>query len=223
MEGARFNKERPVMGTRNLTCVVLDGSFKIAQYGQWDGYPSGQGATCLAFLQELAPDRLETFKANLRALPELSHEEIKARWKSCGANDSGFVSFEIADKFKAKWPHLNRDCGAEILETVLHGKADGVELATSFANDSLFCEWAYLIDLDKQTFEVYRGFNQSPLDQTERFYSETPDKSGYYPVRMVKSYPLDALPKDVAQLAKDCDPPDEPEEDQEEGATEAQA
>jgi len=38
------------MGTRNLTMVISDGKTKIAQYGQWDGYPSGQGADILAFL-----------------------------------------------------------------------------------------------------------------------------------------------------------------------------
>ena len=27
------------MGTRNLTVVYLDGQYKVAQYGQWDGYP----------------------------------------------------------------------------------------------------------------------------------------------------------------------------------------
>ena len=27
------------MGTRNLTAVYLDGEYKIAQYGQWDGLP----------------------------------------------------------------------------------------------------------------------------------------------------------------------------------------
>lgn len=31
------------MGTRNLTAVYLDGEYKIAQYGQWDGYPKDKG------------------------------------------------------------------------------------------------------------------------------------------------------------------------------------
>lgn len=35
------------MGTRNLTAVYLDGQYKVAQYGQWDGYPEGQGITAL--------------------------------------------------------------------------------------------------------------------------------------------------------------------------------
>ena len=38
------------MGTRNLTMVIHKEEPKIAQYGQWDGYPSGQGSTALKFL-----------------------------------------------------------------------------------------------------------------------------------------------------------------------------
>jgi len=29
------------MGTRNLTIVTSNGKTKVAQYGQWDGYPGG--------------------------------------------------------------------------------------------------------------------------------------------------------------------------------------
>ena len=39
------------MGTRNLSCAYMDGEFKVAQYGQWDGYPEGQGLTILEFLR----------------------------------------------------------------------------------------------------------------------------------------------------------------------------
>ena len=40
------------MGTRHLICVVKDGEFKVAQYGQWDGYFSGQGQNILNFLRD---------------------------------------------------------------------------------------------------------------------------------------------------------------------------
>lgn len=39
-----------------------------------------------------------------------------------------------------------------------------------FADDSLFCEWAYVLDMDNDTLEIYKGFNKKPLDASERFY-----------------------------------------------------
>ena len=39
------------MGTRNLTMVIHEKKPVIAQYGQWDGYPAGQGTTVLEFLK----------------------------------------------------------------------------------------------------------------------------------------------------------------------------
>ena len=40
------------MGTRNLIAVQLDGKYRIAQYGQWDGNPENAGVDVLTFLRE---------------------------------------------------------------------------------------------------------------------------------------------------------------------------
>lgn len=53
------------MGTRGLTQVILDGEYKISQYGQWDNYPSGAGVEVLDFLRTMDAD---AFKDKLRAL-----------------------------------------------------------------------------------------------------------------------------------------------------------
>lgn len=45
------------MGTRHLTCVVKNNEYKVAQYGQWDGYPSGQGVNILNFLKEMSQEK----------------------------------------------------------------------------------------------------------------------------------------------------------------------
>ena len=47
------------MGTRNLTMVYLNGEYKVAQYGQWDGYPEATGCLILKFLTGV---KLDYFK-----------------------------------------------------------------------------------------------------------------------------------------------------------------
>ncbi len=201
------------MGTRNLTLVQLGGTYKVAQYGQWDGYPEGQGQTVVEFLQTVKTKKaLKAFAEKVSALTVISHEEIERRWKEVGADGSGFVGMEIANEFKKRWPHLQRDCAAEILEHISNGTAKEVWLDTDFAKDSLFCEWAYLIDLDAGTFEVFKGCNKRPLSKNARFYfdgykSETSyqkrDKNfkviegefyHYYPIRLKKKYSLREIP-----------------------------
>ena len=55
------------MGTRNLTMVQLNNEIKIAQYGQWDGYLEGAGATIFDFLKNLIRNKnIEKFKENVR-------------------------------------------------------------------------------------------------------------------------------------------------------------
>jgi hypothetical protein len=87
----------------------------------------------------------------------------------------------------------------------------GVIDNSDFAADSLFCEWAYVIDFDKNTFEVYKGFNKEPLDPSERFFHLTDKKDGeYYPVQHLKTYPLDELPT-LGKFLEDLKDTDEEE------------
>lgn len=178
------------MGTRNLTMVVHENAIKIAQYGQWDGYPEGQGATALEFLN--TPGNIDMIKAKLPNVKWLDEEEYDQFLKDIGAT-GGWVTQKQSNLIREKYPYINRDHGALILELVAESEGE-VEIADSreFAKDSLFCEWAYVIDLDKEIFEVYRGFNQSP-NTGERFDGPANDR-GYYPVRAMAAWSFDELP-----------------------------
>lgn len=194
------------MGTRNLTAVYLDGQLRVAQYGQWDGYPSGQGAVVLGFLSQLSdPAVMQRFKQRLRKCRFLNAKEIEATWKECGAvGGDGWVTMEVGKKHGEKYPALSRDTGAGILQLVLDSD-DGLFLDNeiAFAQNSLFCEYAYVIDLDAKPagrLEFYRGFNKAPVPEGQRFAGKAePMDGGYYAVRMAAAYPLDRLPT-VADL-----------------------
>jgi len=198
------------MGTRNLTCVVLDGEYKVAQYCQWDGYPSGQGLTILDFLTNKF--HRHDFVTNLKQTRFITEEEHTALWEGFGADGSGLVSLEIAKRFKANHPQLDRDMGGTVLEFIQKAN-EPVVLANSvdFAKDGLFCEWAYVVDLDNNVLEVYSGFGQEKLDEGARFGNAI-NENGYSAVGLVKTYPLDDLP-DAETFLKDLEPRDEDEDD----------
>lgn len=60
----------------------------------------------------------------------------------------------------------------------------------SFIKDSLFCEYAYIVNLDTDQLEFYCGFQHKP-DETNRYGCE--EDQGYYPCRMVACFPLDVI------------------------------
>lgn len=169
------------MGTRNLTAVVMDGEYKIAQYGQWDGYPEGQGLVALDFLKN---HDLSKFRKILNDVKFLDVENMTEKEIQ-----------HINDNFKTDYNHLSREHGAGILKLVFDGARE-LKNDISFAKDSLFCEWAYVIDLDSNKFEVYTGFNKGNL-LVGRFASEDSNSdSEYGPVVLAKAYDLNNLPDD---------------------------
>jgi len=182
------------MGTRNLTCVVLDGEYRVAQYGQWDGDPEGQGATILEFLRtrdlkEFAKQVAKcSFIANQSYYDDLC-KELGIKTRDC------WISTDDARRFGALHPELSRDTGGKILELIQNAQ-NGLILDNDigFVNNSLFCEWAYVVDLDKGTLEVYKGCNKRRLGKDQRFYSDAPPDDKYYPIRLAKAFDLNALP-----------------------------
>lgn len=195
------------MGTRNLTAVMVDGEYKIAQYGQWDGYPSGQGVTALRFLLETDLDK---FKQTMRAASFISDDE----WHEIIENhtDEGRVIYGSAHEkyWKENLSHLDRDIGAGVLKVAGDGVVSKFKNELAFAGNSLFCEYAYVIDLDAEIFEIYEGFNKEPITDG-RFVSGDPaleKEEGYEPIRLIKSYRLNDLPSEEAFLA-DLEPNEE--------------
>ena len=191
------------MGTRHLTCVIQDGAFRIAQYGQWDGYPSGAGRTILSFLNRVD---MSVFRDKVRACRWMDKEKFDARYKALGLPENGWLTSAQSEVYKREFPLLDRDLGCGVLEEV-YASEDGCELNddSAFAHSSLFCEWAYVIDLDRNILEVYRGFN-TDLKAPVGAFARVPkgaQSDEYGTVRLVRSYPLADLPS-WETLDEDC-------------------
>lgn len=184
------------MGTRNLTMVVHKEETKIAQYGQWDGYPSGNGIRILTFLRnKKRVEKLRNKLSRVRFSTKADEDRVQKFLDGIGCSD-GWMTMDQSALYQQEFPFLTRDLGAGILEAVANSKAKEIVLtdSTDFAGDSLFCEWAYVVDLDKNLLECYSGFNKEPLAENERFSKLPNTDSGYKGIRLLKTYELDKLP-----------------------------
>lgn len=188
------------MGTRHLICVVKNGEYKVAQYGQWDGQPENQGVEILDFLKN-EMDRTK-FEKQIDTLSFATEEEQKQTWIEMGVEPNTMISAEVANKHKELYPEYSVDNGSGILR-LIQNSSKPLKLRNSidFANDSLSCRWCYVIDLDKNLFEVYEGSNRTLLDEKERFYfiqeqlkPTTVLDTVFYPIKHVISFDLDKLP-----------------------------
>lgn len=188
------------MGTRNLTVVKSNNRVKVAQYGQWDGYPSGQGQDIVDFL--LGDGNLEKLKEKLSNVRFLDEK----------GKDKEFI--ESYNKNAPKWSDepdnrtieqtswwntfMTRDLGAKILTNIADSGLDEIiiENSFSFGNDSLFCEWAYVIDLDDDLLYVYEGFNTEEVTTGLWKNAPEPKKSAsgdtYYPIRPIGKMSIDS-------------------------------
>jgi hypothetical protein len=172
--------------------AVKDGVTKLAQYGQWDGYPSGQGVEVLSFIR--SKQRLAKLSKALDRAVFLTQAQLDSEYKKVGVTGD-FMSENQAVKFNKRFPLLSRDNSARVLSMMIDMDKPELVNEEMFAGDSLFCEWAYVIDFDKRVFEVYKGFNLTePLEPNDRFYKTPRTHEDYHQVRKIAEFSFDSLP-----------------------------
>ena len=191
------------MGTRNLTAVMKDGEYKVAQYGQWDGCPEGQGLTILNFIR--TNRNIENLKAALSKVRFLDEEgqdkDFMEEYKNNAPAWSNDPDNRTPEQIRWFESYISGDLGGEILKSIADSDDDEIVIKNDidFASDSLFCEWAYVLDFDSNTFEVFRGFCSEPHDGR---FTGSKSKDGYYPVTLFKSFHLDNLPDESDFLSQ---------------------
>jgi hypothetical protein len=144
------------MGTRNLTKVVdANGITRVAQYGQWDGYPEYTGTRILEFIKEHKMlEKIEQSLAKARFITEEENEELIKLY----TDEDGMMTFEQGVEWSTMYPSLSRDTGCDIIKVLVY--SNGIVLLSDqseFENDDLFCEGVY--ELNYQTREFITKYN----------------------------------------------------------------
>lgn len=163
------------MGTRNLTIVKVDKKPKVVQYGQWDGYPEGQGQTIADFLKTVD---LKKFKKQVRALKTYTKATVEKAYKDAGHDGGEWVKGEVSDKKNRAHPALDRDWGAGILALIHNGTVTKVQFCTDYdvktgkVDLETWCEYWYEIDLDKETVTLNSGKTYTFKQWTRKGFME---------------------------------------------------
>lgn len=177
------------MGTRGLTKVIYNGEPVIAQYGQWDHYPDGQGLDALRFLTD--PNNVAALRHNITLVRDITKEESDKINELAGIDkDAQFINMDQAAAWKRLAPQLSRDMGSKILNFIASAEDEVlVSRDIEFEKDRLFCEGVITVNLDDSTFTWSDGG-----------YAESPVRNFVYP--------LDELPSEEKFL-EDTDYGDE--------------
>jgi len=142
------------MGTRNLTNVIYEGETIVSQYGQWDGYPEGQGTTMFYTLQE--DGTIEKFINNIPRIYYPTETELDALFKAYeDGSMPGMMTVDSGEKWAKAFPTLTRNTCAEIVRVIANWDGSPkipVRLDKDFEDDALYCEAVYVVDLDNKTF-----------------------------------------------------------------------
>lgn len=193
------------MGTRGLIGFVADGELK-ATYNHFDSYPDGLGEVALGFVAQLVKDgpaAVASAKARVKELAVVEEDaEPTAEQVAKLSTWTDETVNSPSETGKPSWYQLLRRTQGNPDAILSSGfLIDSV----SFGNDSLFCEWGYVIDFDHEVIEVYRGF-QRQQPTKGRWCSAEPDRErvarqvasfgySFFPIEQVCTFSFAELPE----------------------------
>lgn len=194
------------MGTRGAYGFRVNKRDIIA-YNHFDSYYEGLGADILAQAKEIFGQFPWRKEADIKKVRErVAKLKVVGDPQKPTAADikalEPYTDLGVSKQSTSDWYCLTRKMQGNIKASFDSGYFPGS--AEKFLSDSLFCEYAYILNLDDGTLEVYEGFNKDPkaAGRYAKLYDKPAhrEKVEYYGVRLVKAYPLDALPEDFSEL-----------------------
>ena len=161
------------MGTRGLYGFRKNGVDKLT-YNHWDSYPSCLGRSMIEFIQEYCLNLNDIYRKII--LVDEDSKPTERQIKEC----KSLADLSVSEKSLEDWYCLLRNAQGkpEMYGQGLRYMIDN----KNFILDSLFCEYAYVINLDTKKLEIYKGFQQVP--DKSNIYGCEANLEGYYPCKL---------------------------------------
>lgn len=166
------------MSTRGGYGFVKGNEIKVS-YNHYDSYFSGLGFDIMKFVTETTDKEMEKIFDKIVMVKEDSiptEEQIK----EC----EQYLDLKVSTQDKKDWYCLLRNSQGELNEykKELRYMIDNKE----FLGDSLFCEYAYILNLDSKCLDIYTGFNENK-NTNNLFTQFRNDEEKYVEVELLTS------------------------------------
>lgn len=174
-------KRRNSMGTRGCYGFRKDRIDKLS-YNHMDSYPSELGVQIAEYCRDhsftkMAADFDAIGMVDQESMPTAKQQKVLGKYfKKVGTGRAD------------DWYALLRGTQGDIAEAA---KCGFMIDNHKFMLDSLFCEWAYVVNLDTGMLEVYKGFQGDGDKVIGRYKGEQPaSPSKYWGVSLVAKIPF---------------------------------
>lgn len=167
------------MGTRGCYGFRKNGIDKLT-YNHYDSYPDYLGKIMVTFCKETSLDEMNEIYDRLILVNE-NDKPTQEQIEECKRYYNGDVSCKTPED----WYCLLRNAQGD-LDAYKNGMKYMID-SCGFIKNSLWCEYAYIINLDTDELEFWVGGQDKP-DIYNRYGVER--DGDYYPCKMMASYPL---------------------------------
>lgn len=182
------------MSTRGAYGFFKDGQSKLT-YNHMDSYPRGLGMLMLQVISGTDDDELEEAFNRIELIPHDSEGRKLTGEEYVHVRKYVALPMDMpADG--VDWYTALRDIQGELMPYV-----NGLKYMIDnkgFMGDSLFCEWAYVINLDDKVLEVYKGSQKKP-DPGNRYSHLARDKH-YCEVKLIETIPFEDCRNDFQSV-----------------------
>ena len=170
------------MGTRGAYGFRINGQDKVT-YNHYDSYPCGLGREVMSYIAHTPLKRMKEVAARIILVDREStpSPELIKKYKK-------YTDLRVSEQSHNDWYCLLRKTQGNLFP--YNSDLEHMIDSQDFLSDSLFCEWAYIINLDTDTFEAYKGFNKNPLARGRYAGRSTKSNDGYRGVSLIKEIPL---------------------------------
>ncbi|MFW6024976.1 MAG: hypothetical protein ACOCRX_01405 [Candidatus Woesearchaeota archaeon] len=193
------------MSTRGLIGFKNDDVYKV-MYCHSDSYPKGLGDEVVDFINKYLQnkDNIEQLKENVSNVVMVEQNDtindidcdnpqklLKMLYNKIKEFGEETTCYQLLRDFQ----------GIDIVKEIFNGNISIMHDDFEFFEDSLFMEYGYVINLDDETLDLYRGFNKFPMKEINPLYGRIKNEQGYesdyYPAKFVGSFPINStIPDD---------------------------